>query len=288
MTDTKSSKSTGFVSLVGAGCGDIDLITVKALRRLQRADVVAYDRLVNPELLQERRSDAQLIYVGKHGDSQGACRTSWTQESINALLVRKGLEGHTVVRLKGGDPFIFGRGGEEALALRAAGIPFEIVPGISSAVAAPAYAGIPVTHRRVATSFAVVAGHEDPHKFGRGGGGSSLNWSALATAVDTLVILMGVGRIETIVDELIKHGRRPDTPAAAIRYGTTEQQETVTATLKALPRAVRTAGLTAPAAIVIGEVVRLRDELRWFVHDIDLNSKLDVTVQEVLYLQGES
>ena len=285
MTDANRN-SRGLVSLVGAGCGDPDLITVKALRCLQAADVVAYDRLVNPELLQGCRPDAELIYVGKHGDGRGACRTSWTQESINALLVRKGLEGHTVVRLKGGDPFIFGRGGEEALALKAAAVPFEIVPGISSAIAAPAYAGIPVTHRRVATSFAVVAGHEDPCKFG-GQEGSSLNWSALATAVDTLVILMGVGRIERIVDELIKHGRSPDTPAAAIRYGTTSEQETVTATLASLPRAIRTARLRAPAAIVIGEVVRLRDELRWFVHDIDLSSKLDAPVQEVHYLQGE-
>ncbi len=287
MTDTNSSKSTGFVSLVGAGCGDPELITVKALRRLREADVTAYDRLVNPELLRECRADAELIYVGKHGDGRGACRTSWTQESINALLVQKGLEGHKVVRLKGGDPFIFGRGGEEALVLKAAGVPFEVVPGISSAIAAPAYAGIPVTHRRVATSFAVVAGHEDPCKF-KGGMGSSLNYAALATAVDTLVILMGVGHIESIVDELITHGRNPDTPAAAIRYGTTREQETVVATLEMLPQAIRIAGLTAPAAIVIGEVVRLRDELRWFVHDIDLNSKLDAPVQEVQYLQGES
>ena len=279
--------TTGFVSLVGAGCGDPELMTVKGLRRLQNAEVVAYDRLVNPELLHECRPDAELVYVGKHGDGRGACRTSWTQESIDALLFQKGLEGFNVVRLKGGDPFIFGRGGEEALALKAAGVPFEVVPGISSAIAAPAYAGIPVTHRRVATSFAVVAGHEDPCKFRRGGQGSSLNWSALATAVDTLVILMGVGRTERIVDELIKHGRSPDTPAAAIRYGTTAQQETVTATLGTLPEAVRTVGLRAPAAIVVGEVVRLRHELRWFVHDIDLSSKLNAPTREVHYLQGE-
>ena len=258
---THSAHLPGLVSLVGAGPGDPDLLTVKALRCLREADVVAYDRLVNQAILTECRAETDLIYVGKHGRD---CRTTWAQEDINDLLVSRGQQGQRVVRLKGGDPLIFGRGGEEAQALRAAGVPFEIVPGISSAVAAPAYAGIPVTHRHVSASFAVVAGHEDPLKKT-----SSVQWRKLATAVDTLVILMGVGRIDVIVSELILHGRAADTPAAAVRYGTTAQQETVTSTLAGLPRRVREAGLSAPAALIIGEVVRLREELRWFIHDLE-------------------
>ena len=245
--------SSGFVSLVGAGPGDPDLMTVKGLRRLQRADVVAYDRLVNPKLLQECRAEAELIYVGKHG-----VQPSYSQEAINTLLVQKAQLGHSVVRLKGGDPFIFGRGGEEALALRDANIPFEIVPGISSAVAAPAYAGIPVTHRHRAASVAIVAGHEDPAK-----GASGHDWHALA-GVDTLVILMGVGRLEAIAAELIGAGRSPSTPTAAVRWGTTDEQRTVEGTLETIATRVREAGLKAPATLIIGEVVRLRAELRWF------------------------
>lgn len=250
---------SALVSLVGAGPGDPDLLTVKALRRIREADVIAYDRLVNPEIMTEAKLDAELIYVGKHGTD---CKTTWKQEDIDALLVQKGLLGKKVVRLKGGDPFIFGRGGEEALALRTANIPFEIIPGISSAVAAPAYAGIPVTHRHVATSFAVVAGHEDPLK-----PHSTVHWDKLATAVDTLVILMGIKNIDIIVSELIINGRDPQTPAAAVRYGTTQEQETITASLADLPKVIRQANLKAPAAIVIGEVVRLRDQLKWFMHD---------------------
>ena len=248
---------TGFVSLVGAGPGDPDLITVKGLRRLGAADTVLYDRLVNPVLLQECRPDAELIYVGKHG-----VQTSYSQEMINALLVQKAKFGRNAVRLKGGDPFIFGRGGEEALALREANIPFEIVPGISSAVAAPAYAGIPVTHRHVAASVAIVAGHEDPHK-SKGQGGSSHNWQALA-GVDTLVILMGVGRLEAISQELIAAGRSGETPAALVRWGTTDEQETVEGTLGTIAQKAREAGLKAPATLIVGEVVRLRSALRWF------------------------
>ena len=248
---------SGFVSLVGAGPGDPDLLTVKGLRRLQSAEVVAYDRLVNPKLLQECRADAELIYVGKHG-----VQPSYSQEAINALLVQRAKLGRRVVRLKGGDPFIFGRGGEEALALREADVPFEIIPGISAAVAAPAYAGIPVTHRHIAASVAIVAGHEDPHKM-KGQGDSSHDWHALA-GVDTLVILMGVGRLEAISQELMRSGRSPDTPAAAVRWGTTPQQETVEGTLETISANVRKAGLKAPATLIIGEVVRLRADLRWF------------------------
>jgi uroporphyrin-III C-methyltransferase len=250
----------GFVSLVGAGPGDPDLLTVKALRLLRNADVVAYDRLISQEILTECRADVELIYVGKHGKD---CKTTWAQEDINQLLVDKAKQGKTVVRLKGGDPFIFGRGGEEALALREAGITFEIVPGISSSIAAAAYAGIPVTHRKVATSFAVVAGHEDPLK-----DKSSINYASLATAVDTLVILMGVGNIQTIVAELIVNGRDANTPAAAVSYGTTDKQQTITSTLVDLPKTIQLANIQAPAAIIIGEVVKLRDQLAWFVHDV--------------------
>jgi uroporphyrin-III C-methyltransferase len=250
----------GFVSLVGAGPGDPDLLTVKALRLLRHADVVAYDRLIGQEILTECRADAELIYVGKHGKD---CKTTWAQEDINQLLVDKARQGKNVVRLKGGDPFIFGRGSEEALALRQAHIPFEIVPGISSSIAAAAYAGIPVTHRKVATSFAVVAGHEDPSK-----DHSSINYAALATAVDTLVILMGVGNIQHIVTELIINGRDATTPAAAVSYGTTDKQQTITSTLLELPKMIQAANIQAPAAIIIGEVVRLREQLAWFVHDI--------------------
>ena len=252
--------TTGFVSLIGAGPGDPDLLTVGALRRIRAADVIAYDRLVNPEILTESKLECEHIYVGKHGTD---CKTTWRQEDINALLIDKAAAGKKVVRLKGGDPFIFGRGGEEALDLRAANIPFEIIPGISSAVAAPAYAGIPVTHRHVATSFAVVTGHEDPLK-----PQPTTRWDKLATAVDTLVILMGVKNCEKIVEVLVANGRDPATPAAAVRYGTTAEQGTLTTTLADLPSAIRRADLKAPAVLVVGEVVRLREDLRWFVHDV--------------------
>lgn len=250
----------GKVYLVGAGPGDPDLLTVKALRLLRVADVVAYDRLIGQEILTECRADAELIYVGKHGKD---CKTTWAQEDINQLLIDKAQQGRNVVRLKGGDPFIFGRGGEEALALCEAGISFEIVPGISSSIAAAAYAGIPVTHRKIATSFAVIAGHEDPSKED-----SSLNYASLATAVDTLIVLMGVGNIQSIVAKLISHGRDANTPAAAVSYGTTSRQQTVTSTLLDLPKTIELANIQAPAAVIVGEVVKLRDQLAWFVHDL--------------------
>lgn len=249
---------TGFVSLVGAGPGDPDLLTVKGLRLLRQADVVAYDRLANPVLLKECRPEAELVFVGKHGE---VGHLSVPQENINALLVEKAKAGKHVVRLKGGDPFIFGRGGEEALELKHAGVPFEIVPGISSAVAAPAYAGIPVTHRHVSASVAIIAGHEDPHK-----GPSSHDWEALSK-LDTLVILMGLGRLEAITRTLLGCGRAADTPAAVVRWGTTTEQVTVTGTLSSITADVRRAGIKAPATLIIGEVVRLRDELRWFDHE---------------------
>ena len=201
---------SGLVSLVGAGPGDPELITMKGLRRLREAELVAYDRLVNPVLLRECHPRAELIYVGKHDPHRPSC----PQERINDLLIESARAGKRVVRLKGGDPLVFGRGGEEALALSEAEVAFEIVPGISSALAVPAYAGIPVTHRGLASSMAIVPGHEDPGKEA-----TSVDWQALATAVDTLVILMGVERLDSIVAELVRHGRDPSTPAAMIRWG---------------------------------------------------------------------
>lgn len=247
----------GIVSLVGAGPGDPELITVKALRRLQHADVIAYDRLINPVLLREARADAELIYVGKHGEDPH--QTSCSQESINALLIDRARAGCNVVRLKGGDPFVFGRGSEEALELREAGIPFEIVPGITSAIAVPAYAGIPVTHRGLATSVTIVTGHEDPTKEHPG-----VDWAALAKGADTLVVLMGVGRLELITRALEEGGRSAETPAAVIRWGTTQEQVTVSGTLATIAQRVREAGLRAPATLVVGEVAGLREHLQWF------------------------
>jgi uroporphyrin-III C-methyltransferase len=245
--------TNGFVSLVGAGPGDPELLTVKALRRLRAAEVVVYDALVNEALLAECRPDAARIFVGK----RAGCR-AFAQEAINALLIDLARDGKQVVRLKGGDPFVFGRGGEEALELHAAGVPFEIVPGVSSALAAPAYAGIPVTQRGVAVSFAVVTGHEDPSK-----PASQINWAALA-GIDTLVVLMGVGHLAQIAASLIAHGRAADTPAAVVQWGTTVDQATVVGTLAAIADDVARARLGAPATLVVGEVVRLREQLSWF------------------------
>ena len=239
----------GRVSLVGAGPGDPGLLTVRALERLREADVVVYDRLVNPELLDEAPAEALRIFAGKRVGAH-----CLPQAAINALLVHHASAGRFVVRLKGGDPFVFGRGGEEALALAKAGIPFEVVPGISSAIAVPAYAGIPVTHRGIAASFAVLTGHEDPTK-----DGEAVDWARLATAVDTLVILMGVGTLPRIAARLLAAGRSGDTPAAVIRRGTTEAEETVVGTLGDM--AARAARLQAPAVIVIGEVVAFRSLL---------------------------
>lgn len=241
----------GKAYLVGAGPGAAELITVRGLRLVQRADVIIYDRLIAPELLDESRPGAELIYVGKQPHYHVA-----TQEEINGLLVEKVRAGYQVVRLKGGDPFVFGRGGEEALALQAAGLAFEIVPGISSALAAPAYAGIPVTQRGVATNFAVVTGHGCTES-------SGVDWSALAR-MPTVVILMGVAQIGQIAAQLLQAGRAPETPAAAIQWGSTDQQRVVRATLATLAYAMDVAGLESPATIVIGEVAALHDQLAWF------------------------
>ena len=241
--------SQGKVVLVGAGPGDPELITLRGLRWLRRAEVIVYDQLAAPELLGEAPEDALRIFAGK-----SAGRHCLEQSAINAVLIHHARRGRLVVRLKGGDPFVFGRGGEEILACARAGVAVEVVPGVSAAVAVPAAAGIPVTHRGLASSFAVVTGHEDPAK-----PESAVDWERLATAVDTLVILMGVGTLPRITARLLAAGRRADTPAAVIHRGTTEAEETVVGTLGDI--AARAAQLQAPAVIVIGEAVAFRSLL---------------------------
>jgi len=244
----------GKVYLVGAGPGDPGLISQKGLECLAHNDVVIYDRLLDERLLDSASPDAERIYVGKSVGEHAV-----EQDEINTLLVEKAKDGKTVVRLKGGDPFILGRGGEEAEALKDNHIPFDVVPGVSSAVAVPAYAGIPVTHRGLASSFAVVTGHEDPNK-----DSSSIAWEKLATAVDTLVFLMGMSNLPEIVARLLEHGRPPDTPVAVIKDGTRPNQKTIVGSLKDIVTKVREHRLSPPAVIVVGEVVRLREKLRWF------------------------
>lgn len=241
----------GKAYLIGAGPGRADLITVRGLDLLRRAEVVIYDRLVASELLDEIPVEAETHFVGKESG-----RHTLDQTAINDLLVTRVRQGKQVVRLKGGDPFVFGRGGEEALALREAGLPFEIVPGVSSALAVPAYAGIPVTHRGMATSFAVVTGHEAETT-------SGTDWDALAR-IPTLVVLMGLNNAAAIAARLITAGRAPSTPAAAISQGTTNRQQVVQTTLAELGDAIVQAELPSPALLVIGEVAGLADTLGWF------------------------
>jgi len=244
----------GRVFLVGAGPGDPGLLTLKGLAALERAEVVVYDHLISRDLLDLAPGSAERIYVGKEVGAH-----SRSQEEINRLLVERALRGKSVVRLKGGDPFVFGRGGEEAAALAEAGVPFEVVPGVSSAVAVPAYAGIPLTHRGLSSSFAVVTGHEDSGK-----GEPSVDWEGLATAVDTLVVLMGVRTLPRIVTSLLAHGRSAETPVALIRWGTTEAQQTIIGTLGDIVGKAEAARLEPPVVAVIGQVVTLREHLRWF------------------------
>ncbi|MDA8235236.1 MAG: uroporphyrinogen-III C-methyltransferase [Clostridia bacterium] len=246
--------SKGLVFLVGAGPGDPGLITVKGLECIKKSDCIVYDRLASPRLLVNAKPEAELVYVGKSPD-----RHTLNQEEINRVLIEKALQGKTVTRLKGGDPFVFGRGGEEAEALIEHGIPFEVVPGITSAIAVPAYAGIPVTHRDFASSFAVMTGNEDPTKED-----SRIAWDKVATAAGTLVILMGMSNLQQIVDKLIANGRPADTPVALIRWGTRPEQKTLTGTLEDIAEKARAANFKHPAIIVIGEVVTLRDNLKWF------------------------
>jgi len=243
----------GKVYLVGAGPGDPELLTLKGRRVLAEADVVIYDRLANPRLLEHTPPGAERIYVGKEARSHAA-----PQEAINALLIEHARAGKVVCRLKGGDPFIYGRGGEEALALQAAGIPWEYVPGISSFIAAPGYAGIPVTHRGLCTTFAVVTAHEDPLR-----PGGSVDWAAVSR-LDTIVFMMGVERLPGIVARLREHGKPADTPVAVVSWGTWPRQQTVAGTLADIEGRAAEAGLGPPAVTVVGAVAGLRERLRWW------------------------
>jgi uroporphyrinogen III methyltransferase / synthase len=244
----------GKVFLVGAGPGDPGLITLKGFRLLQQAEVVIYDFLASVELLRHVSKSAEIIYVGKKGGEH-----TLPQHEINQLIIHKALLGKRVVRLKGGDPFIFGRGGEEAEELAKAGIPFEIVPGVTSAIAVPAYAGIPLTHRRYNTGVAFFTGHEDPMKEGL-----AQRSGKQAGRAETLVFLMGVKNLPSIVEDLHQEGMDLETPAALIRWGTTHSQKTITGTLETINRKADEAGMTPPAIFIVGKVIKLRDTLNWF------------------------
>jgi uroporphyrin-III C-methyltransferase len=247
--------SSGKVYLVGAGPGDPDLITRKGLRLIQTADVIIYDRLIPAGLLDEARPDAERINAGKL-----PTKHRLSQDVINELIVSHAQRGKMVVRLKGGDPFVFGRGSEEALVCRQADIPFEIVPGISSSYAVPAYAGIPLTHRHVSSAFTVITGHEDPTK-----PQVSIQYDAVAQMGGTIVILMGVSRLPQIMARLIAGGLDPQTPAASIEWGATERQRVIVGAVATLPDLCSAADIQSPATTIIGAVVNLREEgARWF------------------------
>lgn len=240
----------GKAFIVGAGPGDPDLITVKALKCIQNADVILYDRLVNQALLKEAKRDCQIIYCGKRPGAH-----FMKQEAINHLLVHYTKLGKMVVRLKGGDPFVFGRGAEEAEALAKNGLPFEVVPGITSGIAAPAYAGIPITHRELGSSFAIVTGHCQIGK------PINIDWNSLVKAVDTIAIYMGISNLPYICQELITHGKSENTPVAIIQQGTTGKQRVVIGTLTTIVSLAEKESIRNPAMIVIGEVVRFREKI---------------------------
>lgn len=242
------------VYLIGAGPGDPGLLTTRGLECLRRADVVVHDYLVHPALLAEAAAGAEVIDAGKRKGAK-----TFTQEAINALLIERARQGRVVARLKGGDPFVFGRGGEEAVALADAGVPFEVVPGVSSVVAVPAYAGIPLTHREYATTVVITTGHEDETK-----GGSAIPWQDLALTSGTLVFVMGMTHLAEIVARLRERGRPADTPVAVIRWGTYPRQQTVVGRLDTIVREAARLDLQPPGLIVVGEVVRLRERLAWF------------------------
>ncbi|MDA3915362.1 MAG: uroporphyrinogen-III C-methyltransferase [Deltaproteobacteria bacterium] len=244
----------GKVYLIGAGPGDPGLLTIKAKECIENADVVVYDYLASPFLLDYVKKDAQIIYVGKKGGDH-----TLSQDGINQLLVDKAKHGLNIARLKGGDPFVFGRGGEEAQMLLSCGVPYEVIPGVTSAIAAPAYAGIPVTHRDHTSFVSFITGHENPDKKE-----TSMQWDIYARSNATLVFLMGVKNLANIAKNLINNGKSPDTPVALVRWGTTARQQTVTGTLETIVEKVKKAKLKSPAIIVIGHVVSLRNELAWF------------------------
>ncbi|WP_408006450.1 uroporphyrinogen-III C-methyltransferase [Pseudalkalibacillus sp. A8] len=258
----------GKVYLVGAGPGDPGLITVKGMKCIEEADVILYDRLINKELLNYAKPDAELIYCGKLPDYH-----LMKQETINRFLVKNGKKGKIVTRLKGGDPFVYGRGGEEAEELAKHGLEFEIVPGITSGIAAPAYAGIPVTHREHSSTFAFVTGHRRKDKEG-----DDLHWESLAKGIDTLAIYMGVKNLPYICEQLLKHGRPAATPVALVHWGTIEEQRTVTGTLDSIVEIVEQSDIKNPSMIIVGEVVRLRDKINWFERLIQPENELQTQV----------
>src|SRR5580658_2859161 len=247
-------RSKGIVYLVGAGPGDAGLLTVRGAELLARAGVVVYDALVNKELLRLAPPEAELIYAGKRSNEHAV-----PQDKLNQLLIEKARAGQCVVRLKGGDPYVFGRGGEEAEELAAAGVGFEVVPGVSSSIAGPNYAGIPLTHRDHGSAFTVITGHEDPSK-----DEPEVDWSQLAKAPGTKVVLMGIARIRQIADQLMANGMAADTPAAMIRWATTGRQQTLVGAVKTIADLAEKEDFKPPGLVVIGGVVRLREKLNWF------------------------
>jgi uroporphyrinogen III methyltransferase / synthase len=263
----ENRKISGIVYLVGSGPGDPGLLTIKGAEKIAEADVIVYDYLAGRNFLEKARADAELIYVGKSGKSHTV-----EQVDINQILVSKAKEGKIIVRLKGGDPYVFGRGGEEAQELAAAGVTFEVVPGITSAIAAPAYAGIPVTHRDHASMVTFVTGHEDPKK-----DESAIDWSVLAKMSGTLIFLMGVKNIENISNELISNGKASETPAALVRWGTTPNQVSVVSDLGNIAMESRRKGLSAPAILIVGSVIRLKETLSWYENKPLFGRKILVT-----------
>ncbi len=245
----------GIVYLTGAGPGDKDLLTLKALRVVKEADIIIYDRLANPDILKEARNECKFIYVGKEDG-----RHTIPQDEINEIIYKSAIKNNIVVRLKGGDPFVFGRGGEEGSYLNERGIDFEIIPGISSAISVPAYAGIPVTHRGVAVSFKVITGHEAPGKEH-----SQIDWSSLKTD-ETIVFLMGLHNLSKICKKLIEIGKPKNYPIAVISKGTTKEQKVIVSTLENITK--KTKELPTPALIIVGQVVKLRKNLNWFNKNI--------------------
>ena len=252
---SKKRRSAPMVYLVGAGPGDPGLITIKGKQLLERAQVIIYDYLASKKLLKYVPKDAEFIYAGKRGGE----KHTHTQAEINQMLIDRALAGKMVVRLKGGDPFIFGRGGEEIEELVKAGIPFEVVPGVTSATAAATYAGIPITHREYTSTVAFVTGHEDPTKKD-----SNIAWDKLATGVGTIVVYMGIKNLESIAEKVIKHGRDPQTPVAVVRWASTSEQRTVVGNLENIAEVVRKNNIKPPSLVVIGEVVNLRDTINWY------------------------
>ncbi len=264
----EKSGNLGKVYLVGAGPGDPGLITVRGKYLLERAQVVVYDYLASRKLLKHVPSDAEFIYAGK----KGGAKHMHTQEEINQMLVDHALAGKIVVRLKGGDPFIFGRGGEELEKLFEANVPFEVVPGVTSATAAATYAGIPITHRNYTASVAFLTGHEDPTKEN-----SNIDWEKLATGAGTIVVYMGIKNLPIIVDNLLKHGRDPKTPVAVVRWASTPEQRTVVGSLDTIKDVVKDAGIKPPSLIIVGEVVKLRNTIDWFEKRPLFGKKIIVT-----------